>query len=372
MNEGVAVGARGTARGEDHRWTVAALGVIAVLAVVDVALGADVNFTGSLVIAPFLASAMVGPRTTALVTLATLVVAALLVLVNEVRAFEAVMRIVVVLGGGGLATWLAARRRRRERELATVTRVAEVAQRCVLTAVPARVGDLAFASRYLSASPVALIGGDFYEVVACENGAVRAVVGDVRGKGLDAVRLAAVVLGSFREAAQSLDDLEDIASLMDRRLRRHLDDEDFVTAVFGEFGTDGTLTLVNCGHHPPLLIRADGMDLLTPQTATTPLGLDPVPVAETALMLPGDRLLLYTDGLVEARSRSGRMIALDHLANTLRHPNLDQALAELVERLQAIVISALEDDLALVLAEYLGAGISQAPRVDRISSMTTE
>ena len=95
-------------------------------------------------------------------------------------------------------------------------------------------------------------------------------------------------------------------------------------------------------------------------------------------MLAGDRLLLYTDGLVEARSMSGRMISLDHLARTLRHPSLDNALGDLVVTLESLVVGPLEDDMALVLAEYRGARSSSQPDVDqrdraaRMSSITTE
>ncbi len=357
---------------DDHRWTIAALGVVAFLTAADVVLGPDVQFIGSLTIAPFLAGAMLSPHTTMAVALVTLSSAVILGLVNNAGALEWTLRLLVVSGGSGLAVWLAARRQRRERELAQVTRVAEVAQRCVLTAVPTRVGPLAFASRYISASPEALIGGDFYEVIDCDDGGARAVVGDVRGKGLDAVRLAAVVLGSFREAAQSRELLEDVASLVDRRLRRHLDAEDFVTALFAHFQPDGRVSLVNCGHHPPLLIRTSGIELVSARSVTTPLGLDPTPTLEETSLAPGERLLLYTDGLVEARTQSGRMIALDYLAQTLRHPDLDRALGDLVERLQSMVIGPLEDDLALVLAEYRGVGAVQVPLDRRISSMTAE
>jgi hypothetical protein len=358
---------------DDHRWTLAALAVIVVLAAVDIALGRMVTFAGSLVIAPFFASAMVGPRSTLLVAGCALAAALALAPLNDARTVEVVTRFVVVIAGGGLAVWLSARRVRRERDFAAMSRVAEVAQRCVLTSVPPQLGGLAFASRYISATPAALIGGDFYEVLDCDGGLVRALVGDVRGKGLDAVRLAAVVLGSFREAAQSLERLEDVAALVDRRLRRHLEAEDFVTAVFAEFASDGSLRVVNCGHHPPLLVRAGaGIDLLTPGTATTPLGLDPTPVAEAVTMFPGDRLLLYTDGLVEARSRSGRTIALDHLAGTLLHPNLDGALSELIAALKALVIGALEDDLALLLVEYRGGGVQPGADETRILSVSAE
>jgi sigma-B regulation protein RsbU (phosphoserine phosphatase) len=359
---------------DDHRWTIAAIGVIAVLACADLALGAGVQFIGSLVIAPFLAGAMVSPRPTLLVALVAVATALLLAPLNHVGTMESTTRMLILVGGCALAVWLSAQRVRREREFAAMSRVAEVAQRCVLTSVPAQVGGLAFASRYISASPAALIGGDFYEVLDRDGGGVRAVVGDVRGKGLEAVRLAAVVLGSFREAAQSLDCLEDVAALVDRRLRRHLEAEDFVTAVFAEFGHDGGLRIVNCGHHPPVLVRAGDacIELLTPTSATTPLGLDPTPVAEAAVLSPGDRLLLYTDGLVEARSQSGRTIALDHLTGTLRHPNLDGALGELVDELQSLVIGDLEDDLALLLVEYRGVGLFQDSDETRIFSITAE
>lgn len=361
---------------DDHRWTIAALGIVAVMAIIDVGLGPNVQFSGAIVIAGFLASAMVGPRPTLFVAVVATGTVAALSIVNDAGALEMSLRFAVVIGGGGLAVWLSDRRVRREHELAQVTRVAEVAQRCVLAPVPPRAGSVAFASRYLSATPEALIGGDFYEVVECDlpgaalrgpgHGTVRAVVGDVRGKGLDAVRLAAVVLGSFREAAQSVPTLEEVAALVDRRLRRHLDPEDFVTAVFAEFGNDGILTLVNCGHHAPLLVQPNGIELLTPALPTTPLGLDPQPVAYRTPMLEGDRLLLYTDGLVEARSDSGRMIALDRLAETLRADDLDDALGALIETLQTLVVGALEDDMALLLAEFCGPGVVEEPEVARV------
>jgi serine phosphatase RsbU (regulator of sigma subunit) len=120
-------------------------------------------------------------------------------------------------------------------------------------------------------------------------------------------------------------------------------------------------------------VRAGGpIDLLAPRLATTPLGLDPTPVAELAAMAPGDRLLLYTDGLVEARSHSGRTIALDYLSETLRHPNLDGALGELVDALKSMITGTLEDDLALLLVEYCGRQRVQDRDDTRIFSITAE
>src|SRR4051794_5358846 len=77
--------------------------------------------------------------------------------------------------------------RRQSGRLADVSRVAEAAQRAILSPPPARLGAVRLAARYVSAASDALVGGDLYEVVQRE-GATRLLVGDVRGKGLDAVR----------------------------------------------------------------------------------------------------------------------------------------------------------------------------------------
>ena len=150
--------------------------------------------------------------------------------------------------------------------LATVLRVAEAAQHAILAAPPPVLGPVALAARYVSAAAEALVGGDLYEVVPVD-GAVRLLIGDVRGKGLEAVRLATVVLGEFRAVAAEDNDLRDVAVQIDRRLRRHLGAEDFVTAVLAEITDDGELTLVNCGH-PQALVSAAGRVEQVPAPAT--------------------------------------------------------------------------------------------------------
>jgi phosphoserine phosphatase RsbU/P len=80
---------------------------------------------------------------------------------------------------------------------------------------------------------------------------VRLLVGDVRGKGLDAVRLAGVVLGSFRDAAQDRPDLAQVAAALDRSVTRAIGLEDFVTAVLVQVATDGSAIVLNCGHPAP-------------------------------------------------------------------------------------------------------------------------
>ena len=237
--------------------------------------------------------------------------------------------------------------------LATVTRVAEVAQHAILATLPPRIGPVALSARYVSAAAEALVGGDLYEVVE-RDGAVRLLVGDVRGKGLDAVRLATVVLGEFRAAAADLGDLVEVATQIDRRLRRYLGDEDFVTAILAEVTDDGGLTVVSCGH-PHALLAAQGRveELATPPSL--PLGLGATPTAVRGRLGVGDRLLLYTDGIIEARDAQQQFVDLREVVGPLASGPLDEVLDRVLVSLRRSVGAALGDDLALVVAEYRGS-----------------
>ena len=96
------------------------------------------------------------------------------------------------------------------------------------------------------------MGGDVLEVVP-DAARPRWLIGDTRGKGLPAVRLASVAMTSFRDAcAQPGLSLLEIARVVDRSVTRAAGDEDFVTAVFAELDPLGWLQLVICGHPPPL------------------------------------------------------------------------------------------------------------------------
>ncbi|MCW2569463.1 MAG: hypothetical protein JWN54_3560 [Mycobacterium sp.] len=236
--------------------------------------------------------------------------------------------------------------------LAAITRVAETVQHAILAPVPERLGPVALAATYVSAAEEALVGGDLYETVT-RPGAVRLLIGDVRGKGLEAVRLATIVLGGFRGAAVECDDLRDLARLMDLRLRPYLSDEDFVTALLAEIRDDGTCRLIRCGH-PPALLAHDGVITPVEGPASPPLGLGPdaEPVVTTVRLEPGDRLLLYTDGLIEARDPQGRFAELPDVVSGLAEGGLPAALDEILARLRATVGTELSDDLALLVAEY--------------------
>ena len=236
-------------------------------------------------------------------------------------------------------------------QLAAITRVAEAAQHAILAPMPPRVGPLRLAASYVSAAQDALVGGDMYEVVA-RGDAVRLLIGDVRGKGLEAVRMATVVLGHFRSAAVECEDLSDLARQVDERLRPYLGDEDFVTALVAEVAADGTCDVIACGHPAALLVQ-DGELRQVGQEDSLPLGLGADPRPVRVHLAPGSRLLLFTDGLLEARAPGGAFVEPAAVLSSLTsEPDLDAALAQVLDALSEAIGGRLGDDLALLVAEY--------------------
>jgi sigma-B regulation protein RsbU (phosphoserine phosphatase) len=180
---------------------------------------------------------------------------------------------------------------------------------------------------------------------------VRLLIGDVRGKDLDAVGLAVVVMGSFHAAAQDQPDLAQVAAALNRAVTREIDPEDFVTAALIQIATDGHAVVVNCGHPAPLLIRAGHASELAPPEPASPLGLDPHPLPLRLRLAPGDRILLYTDGASEARADGGFFPLQAVAASTLAGADLEADLDTLWAELQRHVAGQLHDDVALLLVE---------------------
>ncbi|MFF3913038.1 PP2C family protein-serine/threonine phosphatase [Streptomyces sp. NPDC001852] len=194
--------------------------------------------------------------------------------------------------------------------------IALAVQRAVLPQLPSTMGPLRIAVRYQAALKDAQIGGDLYGAQTTPYG-VRCLVGDVRGKGLDAVRVVDVAMGVFREAAEEESTLVAITARLERALLRERErragperTEGFVTGVLVEIPPRGDeLRLVNRGHPAPLLLHAGQVRSAEPSEPALPLGLAELSAGQdrtdTVPFPPGATLLLYTDGLTEARNRAG-------------------------------------------------------------------
>uniref|UniRef100_UPI001F048861 PP2C family protein-serine/threonine phosphatase n=2 Tax=Streptomyces TaxID=1883 RepID=UPI001F048861 len=331
--------------------------VMAVVSAVDLTAGPGVGFLPLVSLGPAFAGLVGGWRRTAMIGLAACLLCVGLGMYNDLfesrRGLTALLSVVGVTVAGVAA---AVMRQRREAELASVRSIAEVAQRVLLRPVPRGMGPLRIAVSYTSAVAEARIGGDLCEVVTSPSG-VRIIVGDVQGKGLEAVESAAVVLGAFREAAHDEPDLSAVGERVERALSRHLSGERFVTAVLAEIGDGPFATMLNFGHPAPLIVRPTGaVGFAAPPDRSLPLGLT---VHGTEPPLPykvpfahGDQLLFYTDGVTETRDAAGRFYPLDDRASLLKDPDPEAALRSVREDLVEHADGPLHDDAAMLLVRY--------------------
>ncbi|MEU1529829.1 PP2C family protein-serine/threonine phosphatase [Streptomyces fagopyri] len=247
----------------------------------------------------------------------------------------------------------------RKAQLQSVRDIAAAAQRAVLPRPPERLGPLCFAARYEAAQTDAQIGGDLYAVVDTPFG-VRCVIGDVRGKGMGAVRAVAVCTVTFREAAQQesslaalVERLERAVALDARQAGNVSELEGFITGAFVEFPRGGgEFRLVNRGHPAPLLFLGDTVQYIEPGRPGLPLGLaalagDPVCV-DTVAFPEGASLLLYTDGLTEARDETG--VFYDPAARCTGHrcPGPDAIVDALLADVHRHTGGRRTDDMALL------------------------
>jgi hypothetical protein len=318
----------------------AALVLLAVVSAVELAQGPSAEFVGVFTAVPFLAAVFAFWQT--------------VIVVGVFATAVGMVNIVGILLATAIAATVATIRQRQADKIVELQRLAAVAQQAVLRPVGPRVGALAVSGRYISATAAADIGGDLYEALDTPYG-VRIIIGDVRGKGLDAVRLASIVLGSYRHVAYERADLRQMVTDLDRAVARSVGDEDFVTAALVE-ERGGTLTIVNCGHPAPLLLRRGKVISLEPPAPAPPLGFMPEVKARVERLEPGDRLLLFTDGLGEARRDGEFFPTADRAWRLLGHGTVGDGLASLETALVDWVHGHLEDDIALVLLEYTGPG----------------
>lgn len=314
-----------------------------------------------LITVPALAAATWSVRGTIGMGLLAMALRALLVVVRgEPDSSDLLASESLILGITAASAWVSAVRTRYERDLAEVTAVADVVQRVVLRPPPPRLGPVELHLLYVAAAAKARIGGDFYEAVKIP-GAVRIMLGDVQGKGLGAVETASVLLGAFRSTAYDAPDLPALADRLDEGLARYAawdPDSDaaerFATVVLVELpdGRD-TARLLNCGHPAPLLQHGDDVTAVEATDPSLPLNL--AGLAESRHRVeefpfgPGDRLLLYTDGVSETRDRDGVFYPLEERVRRWVSAPSERVPELLHEDLAAYGDGGLDDDIAALL-----------------------
>ena len=155
---------------------------------------------------------------------------------------------------------------------------------------------------------VRALGGDIYDFIPLKDGSLALLVGDASGKGLAAALMIANVQSSVRTAALfTQDDLAALLEAVNRQAYASSLANRYATLFYCVFdGATRTLRYVNAGHNPPLVLRNNGsVDRL--ETGGAPVGMFPDSIYETTVtqLEPGDLIITYTDGVVEATNPSG-------------------------------------------------------------------
>jgi CHASE3 domain sensor protein len=205
------------------------------------------------------------------------------------------------------------------------------------------------AHRYVPASDASEVGGDWYDVAAMAPDKAALAIGDVMGHGIPA----AAVMGQMRSTLRALARLD----LPPDQLLHHLDqtmqDLDgpiLATCLYGVCDAAANRCwLARAGHPPPVLITPDGTARLVDLPSGAPLGIGGISYTTTEIpVVPGAVLVLYTDGLVEAREHDldERLEELTHLLAG-PHPSLDELADTLMNRLAP---TPAQDDIALLIA----------------------
>jgi serine phosphatase RsbU (regulator of sigma subunit) len=200
------------------------------------------------------------------------------------------------------------------------------------------------------------VGGDYYGYVAMADGSLGIAIADVSGHGVGAALYMAIAKGALQSEARDILSAGDVLGRVNEVLASDFSATDmFATLVFARFLPDGRrMVWSNAGHNPPLLLRANG-DVETLKPCGPALGI----VAGARWrdvdqrFAPGDVLVLYTDGVVEARDAAKRFFGIDRLIEAVRRP------AENAAGIRENVLNALashsgstpvDDDVTLVVA----------------------
>ncbi|MGW8379810.1 SpoIIE family protein phosphatase [Streptomyces sp. ODS28] len=237
----------------------------------------------------------------------------------------------------------------------SVSNAAETLQRSLLPSPPPHLTGLRVASLYQPAQATSEVGGDWYDVIPLTEDKTALVVGDVMGNGI----AAAATMGRLRTATRAYADLD----LPPEEVLRHLDritrglDDYIATGLYAVYDPrGGRCRIANAGHLPPVLLRRGRSPALLEMPPAAPLGVGGVDFRTVAFdFVPGDRLVLYTDGLVETRQHS-----IDERLDTLLHA-LDCPQRPLETTCQHLLHTLREpddhDDVALLVAEAQELGV---------------
>lgn len=204
------------------------------------------------------------------------------------------------------------------------------------------------------------IGGDAFDFAA-NDAMIHLAVFDAMGHGIDATLLTTLTISAYRLARRRNEDVEEVASELGAAVASHTGGDSFVTGHLCSLGLDeGVLSWVNAGHPVPLLVRDHSASPLGPAEPMLPLGLGGAPPPKTEIQLqPGDIVVYYSDGVIEARSGAGEQFGMERFLDILsRHgdPQLPMLLLvrQVLHSVRQHADVGLRDDATIVALQWRG------------------
>ena len=204
------------------------------------------------------------------------------------------------------------------------------------------------------------VAGDSFDY-AVNGSVVHLAIFDAMGHGLEASRMANLAVGGHRHGRRHGLGLVETFMAIDEAVTRSFGHEHFVTGQLAALDlATGRLAVASGGHPRPLLLRGNAVVGELAGDVCTPMGLGRPPVVTETQLEPGDRVVFYTDGVVEARSPAGEEFGLDRLGDLLgRAAAAQEVPAETMRRLTHSVLAheagQLRDDATLLLVGWRGA-----------------
>lgn len=199
------------------------------------------------------------------------------------------------------------------------------------------------------------VGGDYYDVIPLKNNKTALCVADVSGKGMSAALLMANFQANLRASIKVANSIEDLVTFCNERVIESANYQKFITLFVAVFDpTEKTLSYINAGHQPAILMQ--GQETVLLHEGCTVLGMfDKLPnlVSKTIKLSANNRLICFTDGLTEMELTKGTQIEAEGVASLIQGK---QSLTEITDSIKdaiRIVDDYLEDDITFLAAEFL-------------------
>jgi phosphoserine phosphatase RsbU/P len=257
---------------------------------------------------------------------------------------------------GSLGYVAAGRILHRDEELARIQNELALAQRIQLSILPAAFPEskhFRVAARY---EPMTSVAGDFYDFTLADDQHAGLLIADVSGHGVPAALIASMVKMAASSQRANADQPAELLAGMNAALCGHTQDQ-FVTAAYVHLDAATRELRYAAAGHPPMFLLRGGEVKEIAENGLLLAATSAASYAQIALPVePGDRLLLYTDGVVEARNGQGKMFGeaslIDAFRQTAALPPADAA-GRIVAEVQQWAKSQ-DDDLTLLICDYLG------------------